>query len=357
MHKMFRLHSKNPSASSSTTSFSAGSSSGGGGMSYSGPKYGIFLVGATYLDTILHVADFPTEDSKQRAERVEQRRGGNAANTAEVLAQDPRARVWYMSSLPSASASRPLLSDLEECNVKTDACVYHSSQNAPPQAYIISAGRTGTRTIVSHSTLPDLTLNEFIKKFDAACMRLTSDIDQISCPFRWIHFEGRGEDVYKMIDYVESVYLRHGWRQKLTISVEFEKGDRPGIANLLMRADVCFFSRLYVETLQFDRPEDFLASVGSFCKPKATLFCCWGTHGAVGLHLETQTRLSASTGRLDMVVDSVGMGDTFIAGIILALGIRGYDIGRGLRFACELASQKCMQSGFKRLLRSMPQDD
>jgi ketohexokinase len=170
--------------------------------------------------------------------------------------------LWYIPTL-----LRILLRALEENNVKTEACVFHSSQHAPPQAYIIAAGNTGTRTIISHSTLPDLTLDEFVKKFDASCMRFSSDIVQMGCPFRWIHFEGRGADVSRMIEYVESVYIRQGWRHKLTISIEFEKGDRPGIQRLLQQADVCFFSKLYAETLGFDRPEDFLSSVGDFCKP------------------------------------------------------------------------------------------
>ncbi|KAG0315227.1 hypothetical protein BGZ99_007595 [Dissophora globulifera] len=351
---MFKLHSKGSSATSSTTSFSGGSGSSSNGQPSSNQgRNGIFLVGATYLDTIMHVSSFPHEDTKLRAERVEQRRGGNAANTAEILGQEPRAKVWYMSSMPSPAASKVLLRSLEESNVKTDACVFHSSQLAPPQAYIMSALDTGTRTIISHSTLPDLTLDEFVKKFDAACLRSGgSDLFAMQCPFQWIHFEGRGLEVYKMIDYVESVYVGQGWRQKLTISVEFEKGDRPGIKNLLQQADVCFFSKLYAETLGFDRPEDFLASIGDYCKPTATLFCCWGAMGAVGLHLESGTRFNSSAGKADMIVDTVGAGDTFIAGIILALGVRGYDIGRGLRYACELATLKCSQYGFKRLLKA-----
>ncbi|KAI8362567.1 Ribokinase-like protein [Mortierella sp. GBAus27b] len=362
MHKMFKLHSKVASATSSTTSFSGVSSGASGGStngfsSSPGPRMGIYLVGATYLDTIMHVHSFPHEDSKQRAERVEQRRGGNAANTAEILGQDPRAKVWYMSSMPSPAASKILLRALEENNVKTESCVFHSDQLTPPQAYIISALDTGTRTIISHSTLPDLTLEEFIKKFDAACMKAgVSDLVQMNCPFRWIHFDGRGVEVYKMIDHVESVYIRQGWRQKLTISVEFEKGDRPGIKNLLQQADVCFFSKLYAETLGFDRPEDFLSSIGDYCKPTATIFCCWGAMGAVGLHLESRTSFSSSAGKVNMVVDPVGASDAFIAGIILGLGVRGYDIGRGLRFGCELATLKCSQYGFKRLLKSIPPD-
>ncbi|KAG0360278.1 hypothetical protein BG005_011073 [Podila minutissima] len=353
---MFKLHSKtNSSATSSTTSFS--SSSGNSGLGSSpGPRVGLLLLGTTYLDTIMHVNHFPSEDTKQRAERIEQRRGGNAANSAEVLGQDPRAKVWYMSSMPSQVASRVLLRALEESKVNTDACVFHGSHHTPPQAYIIQAGTTGTRTIISHSTLPDITFAEFAKKFDMECLKMNSDISKPACPYRWIHFEGRGLEVEKMIDHVEAVYVRQNWRQKLTISVEFEKGDRPGIASLLKKADVCFFSRLYAETLGFDRPEFFLSSVADFCKPTATLFCCWGSLGAVGLHLESGTRFSSSAGHVGTVVDTIGAGDTFIAGIILALGVRGYDIGRGLRFACELASQKCSQYGFRRLLQTIPPD-
>ncbi|KAF9425621.1 hypothetical protein BGZ94_007369 [Podila epigama] len=357
MHKMFRLHSKATSSpTSSTVSFSGSSGNSGGYGSSPGPRVGVLLMGNTYLDTIMHVNHFPTEDTKLRAERVEQRRGGNAANTAEVLSQDPRAKVYYMSSMPSKEASRVLLNTLEENKVNTGACIFHKSQHAPPQAYIIASGSSGTRTIISHSTLPDITLDEFIRMFDMECLKMTSDIAKPMCPFRWIHFEGRGLEVDRMIDHVDAMYVRQKWRQKLTISVEFEKGDRPGIAKLLQKADVCFFSRLYAETLGFDRPEFFLSSVAEYCKPTATLFCCWGSAGAVGLHLESGTRFSASAGRLEEAVDTVGAGDTFIAGIILALGVRGYDIARGLRFACELASQKCGQYGFRRVLQSIPFD-
>lgn len=100
----------------------------------------------------------------------------------------------------------------------------------------------------------------------------------------------------------------------------------------------------------------FFKKIYSSLDASATLFCCWGSLGAVGLHLESGTRFSSSAGNIGAAVDTVGAGDTFIAGIILALGVRGYDIGRGLRFACELASQKCSQYGFKRLLQAIPPD-
>src|SRR5687768_4269150 len=110
MHKLFKQSSKASSTTSSTASFSGASSAASiisNGHNHSPTsKAGIYLVGATYLDTIMHVNTFPTEDTKHRAQRVEQRRGGNAANSAEILGQDPRAKVWYMSSMPSQIASK-----------------------------------------------------------------------------------------------------------------------------------------------------------------------------------------------------------------------------------------------------------
>jgi len=53
-------------------------------------------------------------------------------------------------------------------------------------------------------------------------------------------------------------------------------------------------------------------------------------------------------------VDTVGAGDTFIAGVIygLSLGVAPESV---LRFACELAGHKCTQIGFDGLVDKMNQ--
>ena len=66
----------------------------------------VLLVGQIYLDTILDVDHFPAEDHKLRATRMEQRRGGNIGNTAEVLAQFSRVSVYCMSALGPKDSSR-----------------------------------------------------------------------------------------------------------------------------------------------------------------------------------------------------------------------------------------------------------
>lgn len=67
----------------------------------------VVLVGQIYLDTILHVPHFPHEDHKLRASSKENRRGGNGANTAEVLAQySSIGPVYLMSALSSQDKER-----------------------------------------------------------------------------------------------------------------------------------------------------------------------------------------------------------------------------------------------------------
>jgi hypothetical protein len=53
-----------------------------------------------------------------------------------------------------------------------------------------------------------------------------------------------------------------------TISIEFEKPNRPGLDGLVGRADVLFFSRIYAEGKGFpDAPTGFLDNMRSRCRP------------------------------------------------------------------------------------------
>src|SRR6185369_8844754 len=65
----------------------------------------VLTVGSAYEDTILYVDKFPHEDGKQRAQRVERRRGGNSGNTLTVLSQFPLTNCHFMSSMASKEAS------------------------------------------------------------------------------------------------------------------------------------------------------------------------------------------------------------------------------------------------------------
>lgn len=83
----------------------------------------------------------------------------------------------------------------------------------------------------------------------------------------------------------------------------------------------------------------------------ATLFCTWGEQGATAL-LSNGKLIHASALPVHDVVDTVGAGDTFIAGIIFCLS-RKLNTLTALKFACEVASRKVAQKGFDGLAEIM----
>ncbi|CAG8783455.1 20336_t:CDS:2 [Cetraspora pellucida] len=272
----------------------------------------ILAIGSAYEDTILYVDKFPPEDGKQRAQRVEKRRGGNSGNTLTVLSQFTNVDAWFMASMASKEASTP-------------------SASHAPVAYIIHADNTGSRTIINYNSIDELTFDEFQKIFDDTCMR-----DNSSIPFNWIHFEGRNAaEEAKMIEYIDT----KDWRNNTIISVEFEKPFRRGLEALIDKADVLFFSKVFAEGKGYDHADEFLQIMSPYS-------------GAMCFHNPTKKLFSAPALAIPSVVDSVGAGDTFNAGAIYSLS-QGMPPESCLRFSCELAGRKCAQIGFDGVVEKM----
>lgn len=80
--------------------------------------------------------------------------------------------------------------------------------------------------------------------------------------------------------------------------------------------------------------------------------CTWGEKGAFALDSENKV-IHAEADKVDHLVDSVGAGDTFIAGVILGLLQPCRDkkqaFAVALRLGCQLASRKVAQTGFQGL--------
>ncbi|CAI2176206.1 9622_t:CDS:2 [Funneliformis geosporum] len=302
----------------------------------------VLAIGSAYEDTILYVDKFPPEDGKQRAQRVEKRRGGNAGNTLTVLSQFPLTQGYFMASMASKEASTFLLQDFEAHNIKTSTCIFRSNAKHAPVAYIIHANSTSSRTIINYNSIDELTFEEFKRKFDAVCNEVVISTSNSDFPFNWIHFEGRNTvEEAKMIDHIDTKV----WRPRTIISVELEKPYRRGLETLMSRSDVIFFSKVFAEGKGYENAGDFLQVMGPFCKNTAHLFCTWGSSGAMCFHNPTRKLFTAPALPIASIVDSVGAGDTFTAGIIYGL-IQGMTPEGCLRFACELAGRKCAQVGF-----------
>jgi ketohexokinase len=209
----------------------------------------IVCVGAVYIDTILTVPHFPIEDDKLRAKKLTKRRGGNTANSLEVLTQ------LVSNSLPSLLTTRlHLISVLpdKQCDatkfiaeslsdVELDqSCVFRAGHSEAASSYILQNELNLSRTIVSVNELDEMTVGEFESKVDGLPVWENGrDRAQVL-----IHFEGRIPDV--TLECVKHLRSRDE-RGELRISVECEKPERKVMAEVAKSADVVFYSRIWAE--------------------------------------------------------------------------------------------------------------
>lgn len=283
----------------------------------------ILVVGNATFDIVNVVDHYPAEDEELRA--VAQRRagGGNAANTAKVLAQRGHQCRW-LGTLGDDADADCIIAELTGFGVDCSAAVRVAGGRSPV-SYVILNQATGSRTIVHHRDLPELQ---------------PPALDGVDLTgLDWVHFEGR--NVTCLPDMLERVRAR---APGATVSVEMEKA-RPGIEALPAHADVVLFSRAFAAaTGHGDAPA--LLRHWSAAAGTRPLVCTWGEQGAWALaegRLHHVPAAAPST-----VVDTLGAGDTFNAGIIDAR-LRGLDWPAALERAVRLAGRKCAQAGFDRL--------
>jgi len=281
----------------------------------------ILTVGIATLDLIFGVDHYPNEDEEMRAQTLRVVRGGNASNTAVVLSQLGH-QVSFAGVLSDAPENQILLEDFRRFGVDVSNCVTRPGK--PPTSSILVAP-SGSRTIVHYRDLPEFGFEDFAR-IDLA-------------PFDWIHFEGRNiPELAKMIAQARSV------RPDLKISLEAEK-PRDGLDTVLGLPDVLLCSRALALHLGHAEAAPFLHAMRAKA-PQATIFVGWGTRGAFALDSGNQIHESPAFPPAQ-VVDSVGAGDTFNAGVIDGW-LRGLSTEDTLRAANELAGRKCGQIGFDR---------
>ena len=276
----------------------------------------ILAVGIATLDIINSVARYPNEDDELRAVSQRISRGGNATNTLTVLSQLGHACHWA-GVLADEPDARRIERELQKYNINTDA-VARLAEGKVPTSYITHSLETGSRTIVHHRDLPEYSFEQF---------------QQIELnPFDWLHFEGRNVD--------ETLKMLHWLREKqpaLHCSIEVEK-ERDNIEALFEYADILLFSKPFAEGRGFDDAESFLNAM----QPKAPdthLICTWGDEGAWALDVSGEIFDSPSFPP-DQVVDTLGAGDTFNAGIIDSC-VKNRGLHEALTAACKLAGRKC----------------
>jgi len=279
----------------------------------------VLLVGIATLDIIYELEHYPQEDSEVRAKTLRFNRGGNASNTAVILSQLNH-QCTFLGVLADAPETSIIEQDFFHFGVDYSSCPRMTGRPPTSSIYLTGSGRT----IVHHRDLPEM-----------AAKNLTS-LDLTA--FDWIHFEGRNVmNLQKMFTHVRHL------RPELPISLELEK-PRENIETLLNYPDLLIFSRNYAQDCNQNNPKDFMRWMQKIA-PYKTIVTAWGEAGAYGVAKDGQLHHSPAFPPTHGVVDTLGAGDTFNAGLISALASEK-NLEHALQYACKLAGVKCGVQGF-----------
>lgn len=284
----------------------------------------ILTIGTATLDIINEVESYPHEDDEIRALSQEKRRGGNASNTAVVLSQLNHQCYWA-GTLAKETDQQTILDDLKAFNINTDHCDI-LPEGKIPTSYITLNKSNGSRTIIHYRDLPEYTFTSF---------------KMINLPvFDWIHFEGRN------VNQTEQMMLYGKKTQPaLPLSLEVEK-PRENIEKLIEIADYILFSKNFALQAGYVSPEQLIHHM-SVQFPQKTLICAWGEYGAIAC-INNQT-FHQNAFIPTSVIDTLGAGDVFNAGIIHQF-LSYANIPDTLLFACQLAGKKCSIKGISNLV-------
>lgn len=283
----------------------------------------ILITGNATLDIVNSVAHYPHEDEELRALAQWSDVGGNAATMARVLAAH-RHRCDWVGVVANDSNGKKILSTLKahQVGVEHAECQVGTS----PTSYITVNQQNGSRTIVHYRDLPELTAAAFMK----------IEVER----YDWLHFEGRNVSALgEMLSFARARVVDQ------PLSLEIEKV-REGLEDLIPWVDVVMFSRAYAQAQGFHDAIDFLRHRQAI-HGALWMTCTWGEQGAWAIDhngvIFHEPALATS-----VVVDTVGAGDVFNAGLVHALAT-GQTLEQALQYAVRLAGRKVQQRGFQML--------
>ncbi len=278
----------------------------------------ILLVGTVTLDMIFTLDHHPAADEEMRASSLRICRGGNAANTAVVLAGLGH-ETEFLGVLANAPELAVIESDFGRHGVSFGHCPRLPGRVPTSSIYLSGA----QRSIVHCRDLPEL---------PAQCLR-GMNVSR----FDWVHFEGRNvPELRGMIEHVRAA------APGASISLELEK-PRQGVEQLFALPDLLLCSRGFAHHYGFDAPFRFL----DWLFPQtaaAMVVAAWGEDGAYGMAVSGEVS-HAPAQPPAQVVDTLGAGDTFNAGMIHAL-LDHLQLSGALENGCRLAGRKCGGQGF-----------
>ena len=297
----------------------------------------ILIVGVVALDITTVVGEYPEEDTEIMAIEHFVSRGGNAGNSATVLGH-LGANVEFFGTVVKNRDYEFLLNDFKHNKVKTEnVVVLEQESHTPPVAFIWVSEKTKTRTIVADfEKVTELTYTDF-EKLDFSL-------------YKWMHFQGRKNtpDIISMIEMIDKYNKDKPITDEIKVSVEIElpKPICPQLGELFDKANYVFVSKDYSREEGYSSKEEAVEGLLKCCKSDATIICPWGEDGAAAANKEhVVTSLAYPPSEL---VDTVGAGDTFMAGTIFSL-CADKTIDHAIRFGCQVAGAKCGMRGYSGL--------
>ena len=285
----------------------------------------ILIVGIATLDIINLVDHYPAEDEEIRALTQSIACGGNAANTASILAQYGH-KIELAGTLANEPDGHRIQQQLTTRRVATGYCQFVENGKLPT-SYITLNQQTGSRTIVHFRDLPEYNYEHF--------KRIPLEA------FDWFHFEGRNVAAVKQM-LLETQHRRG----EQPISLEVEK-ERKNIDDLLPLADILLFSKSFATGRGFNNASEFLEVIRRHA-PDAMLVCTWGEQGAWGRNSNNR-EFHVPAYPPPRVIDTLAAGDTFNAAIIHNLS-SGKTLLKAVDHACQLAGKKGGQAGIEGLI-------
>jgi len=285
----------------------------------------ILGIGNAVLDVILTVDHHPHEDEELRAQSKQISTGGNVNNTLYVLNQLGHT-TDICTTIAADGESKQLLAGLLERNISIE----HTQKfikGRTPSSFVTLNAQNGHRTIVHYRDLPEISFDFFAK----------IEIEN----YDWLHFEGRNTRQLPGMLNIAKTFLTHQ-----PISLEVEK-PRDGIELLFSHVNLIIFSHHYAKAKGFKDGQSLLESLEL---PNVNLVCTWGKEGT-WLKQTGQSIEHVPAKKINPVIDTLGAGDTFNAGLIHSL-IGQLSLKESVVYASILAAKKCQQPGLDKLLTS-----
>ncbi|XP_017080993.1 ketohexokinase [Drosophila eugracilis] len=290
----------------------------------------VLCVGCTVIDFVTINGSYPKEDTDRRCLDGFWQRGGNASNVSTVL-RVLGSKVDFFGMLSRSDAFRVLLEDLRRREIGTKNCPLTNKD--PPFSSVILAQDSGTRTIIHcNKDYPQTTFDDFSK----------IDLSE----YEWVHFEARNTPhTLKMMQRIREHNEKTG--QNIFISLDFETRYEQN-QDLCQPCNFVVFSKELAGQLGWKTArqtcEELAANIPGN-GPKPAFICPWGSAGAGALDANGSYHEMASY-KQEKAVDTLGAGDSFMAGFIYATLEGRRCLPEAVDFANRVASHKITGFGY-----------